>query len=111
MPMEQVKTFKIALKAFEAEREDELDRDGEREDRVVLQRVQEDRVVPKDPEVVQAHPLCGRDPVPARECVVEDVSEGIRHEHAHEHDSGGGVEEAPHPLRGVGPPRAVRCVQ
>src|SRR6266487_1372575 len=46
--------------------------------------------------------------VPARERVVEDAPEGIRHEHAHENDRGRGVEKAPEPLRAVGPPRAAR---
>ena len=92
------------------ERQHELDRHGQREDRVVLQRVQEDRVLPEHAEVVQPDPLRGRDPVPAGEGVVEDAAEGIRDERAHEHDRRRGVEEAPQPLRAVGPPRAGRCL-
>ena len=59
------------------QRDDELDRHREREDRVVPQRAAEDRVVQEQPEVVHADPLCRRDPVPARERVVEDAPERI----------------------------------
>ena len=53
----------------------------------------------------------GSDAVPAREGVVEDAAERIRDEDAHQCDSGRRVDEAPQPLRAVGPSPSGGCVR
>ena len=91
------------------QRQDELDRDRDRENGVVLQRVEEDRVAPEQLEVVEADPFGRADPVPAREGVKQDAAERIGDEHADERNRGRSVEEAPQPLRAMGPPPNDGC--